>query len=125
MKNFLGLVLLYIAALFLLHVVPTGGIETEIMIGRFDETHLVHLSLFFPWAFAGSYYINRASSGQMRRGFTWILLGLAVATFAEGAQYWLPHRSVSLADLFFNYLGVILGFLTTLIRIPRACQRSF
>lgn len=107
------LILFYVVGVLFLHIMPTG--ESTVPGGEIafevSLTHLIHVAMLLPWGVLGLFYVFSEPYGRIRRTVVWVLLGLVVASAAEGVQYWLPYRNFSFKDLFFNFIGVLLGTL--------------
>lgn len=130
-----GLLLVYICGLFLLHVLPFGGMgPTRDDLGSLGldglrTDYLIHIAMFLLWGFVAAGPALRRRQPQ----FHWAVfgLGLTVAAAAEGAQYWLPYRSFNWLDLGLNLTGVVAGYILLIVwrtvrtRDPHAEQKSY
>jgi len=86
---------------------PINSAGENITILRFRGDYFLHALMFVPWAFFRPSF--RFSNG------TWLLLGLLFAAGSEGLQYLLPYRAYNVNVLLANALGILAGFLLSLL----------
>ncbi len=117
------LLVVYALGVLVLHSMPVVGIDLEdLELGPVEIDNVIHVTMFLPWGAFGLPYVCKRMEGRISRAFVWFCIGVALATLAEGTQFFLPYRSLSLLDLFCNVAGVVLGSLA--VAMFWRCQRS-
>ena len=115
-------ILFYTLCLLLLisSVIKFGGAlnRTKIGIGeiKFRLDHVLHAVAYFIFSLYylfGQYFGLRLFKKKNHLFFFFLLF--AVGFLAEALQIWVPYRSFTLLDLFSNLIGIMAGFMVTII----------
>ena len=61
---------------------------------------------------------------RLQKALLWFTAGVILAVFAEGIQFYLPHRSFNIMDVLANVTGVVLGSAVFVVKGNRPAQRS-
>jgi len=112
--NIKYLILLYAIIVLALHIIPTGSpvAPDRLYIGELRADYLLHTAIFLPYMVLVWLNLNKQKvSGRVRlqKALLWFTAGVILAVCAEGLQYYLPHRSFNIMDVFANVAGVVLG----------------
>jgi VanZ family protein len=100
----------YLFFLILMAVLPlnstTNTTLTDVFVINIRLDHLLHATLFIPWAFL---YMVSFRPGKWNEKVMLIVYGLLMASATEGVQYFLTYRSYNINDMIANWMGVVLG----------------
>jgi len=101
---------IYLFFLILLAVLPINGTTnttpTDVFIINIRLDHLLHATLFIPWAFL---YLVTFRPVKWDEKLMLVVYGLLMASAAEGVQNFLTYRSYNINDMIANWMGVVLG----------------
>jgi len=81
-------------------------------VGDLRADYLLHMAIFLPWMILIWLYLNKRNvtgSVRFKKALLWLTAGVVLAVFAEGIQFYLPHRSFNIMDVLANVTGVVLG----------------
>ena len=100
----------YLFFLILIAVLPinstTNTTLTDVHVISIRLDHLLHATLFVPWAFL---YMVTFRPVKWDEKLMLVVYGLLMASAAEGVQYFLTYRSYNINDMIANWMGVVLG----------------
>ena len=104
-------------------VLPINGTTnttlTDVFIVRIRLDHLLHATLFIPWALL---YLVTFRPVKWSEKLMLVIYGLLMAFATEGVQYFLTYRSYNINDLIANWMGVILG-MVGMVGVLRGSER--
>ena len=110
----------YLFFLILMAVLPinstTNTTLTDVFIVNIRLDHLLHATLFIPWAFL---YLLTFRPVKWNEKLMLVVYGLLMAFAAEGVQYFLTYRSYNINDLLGNWVGVLVGMVVMIGRMER------
>ncbi len=112
--NIKYLILLYAIIVLALHIIPTGTpvAPDRFYIGELRADYFLHTAIFLPYMVLVWLHLNKRNvtgSIRFKKALLWFTAGVVLAVCAEGLQYYLPHRSFNILDVFANVTGVVLG----------------
>ena len=115
---------IYLISLVVIAVMPINGANnttlTNVFVVRIRLDHLLHATLFTPWAFL---YLITFHPVKWKGKLILLLSGLLMASITEGVQYFLSHRSYNINDLLSNWIGIVLGIVFLFISTPFLSER--
>ena len=99
----------------------TNTTLTDVHMINIRLDHLLHATLFIPWAF-----LNLLTFRPVRwdEKLMLVVYGLLMASAAEGVQYFLIYRSYNVNDLIANWMGMVVGMVGMFGRFGRKERRS-
>ena len=110
----------YLFFLILIAVFPinstTNTTLTDVFIINIRLDHLLHATLFVPWAFL---YMVTFRPVKWNEKLMLVVYGLLMATVAEGVQYFLTYRSYNINDMIANWMGVVVGMVGMVGKMER------
>ncbi|MDO9256314.1 MAG: VanZ family protein [Bacteroidales bacterium] len=100
----------YLFFLILMALLPinstTNTTLTDVFVINIRLDHLLHATLFIPWAFL---YIVTFRPVKWDEKLLLVIYGLLMASATEGVQYFLTYRSYNINDMIANWTGVVVG----------------
>lgn len=109
----------YILLFLIMTVVPINNTSLsfeKIIIANIRLDHLLHMFIFFPFAFLIRIIKGENYFVSGKRIFLWITIGVSIAILAELIQLFIPNKSFTISDLIFNVIGIAMGLLIFLIK---------
>jgi len=112
---------IYLFFLILLAVLPINGTTnttpTDVFIINIRLDHLLHATLFIPWAFL---YLVTFRPVKWNEKLMLVVYGLLMAFATEGVQYFLTYRSYNINDMIANWMGVVVGMVVMIGRMVKS-----
>jgi VanZ family protein len=115
------LLFLYPALILLLAVLPINGPDARlnhVYILHIRLDYLAHFAIFVPWMVMIWYFRGVRFNDTPWQALAWIAAGTAIAVLSELIQYFLPYRSFNINDMAANLIGVALGSVVFVFRLP-------
>jgi VanZ family protein len=110
----------YLIFLILMAVLPlnstTNTTLTDVHVIKIRLDHLLHATLFIPWAFL---YLVTFRPVRWDEKLMLVVYGLLMASAAEGVQYFLTYRSYNINDMIANWMGVVVGMVGMVVLFGR------